>query len=180
MARARQLVRESGTAGQDVTLIVPATAMDTSMGTYLRDMLQDIGYHAHLHPLSPAMELAYAQNSANHVQISLMGWYADYVSPSNFVDTLFDCDNFHPGSDSSINMSGLCDAGVQTLVARIRHEHDPQVMQGLWQQVDDRITRLAAAAPMISISYVDLVSPRLGNYFSTRLYHMTFSRVWVK
>ncbi|MBV1824659.1 ABC transporter substrate-binding protein [Komagataeibacter oboediens] len=180
MTRARQLVHDSGTAGQDVTLIVPATAMGTSMGTYLRDMLQDIGYHARLHPLSAAMEMSYAQNSANHVQISLMGWYADYVSPSNFVDTLFDCDNFHPGSDSSINVSGLCDPGMQELVARIRNEHDPQVMQDLWRRADDRITRLAPAAPMISISYVDLVSPRLGNYFSTRLYHMTFSRVWVQ
>lgn len=154
--------------------------MDTSMGTYLRDMLQAIGYHARLHPLSPAMELSYAQNTANHVQISLMGWYADYASPSNFLDTVFGCENFHPGSDSSINISGLCDPVVQALVARIRQAPDAQAAQVLWQQVDDRITRLAPAAPMISISYVDLVSPRLGHYFSTSLYHMAFSRVWVR
>ncbi|BAK84054.1 ABC transporter substrate-binding protein [Komagataeibacter medellinensis] len=180
LTRARQLVHESGTEGQDVTLIVEATAMDTSMGTYLRDMLQAIGYHARLHPLSPAMQLSYSQNTANHVQISLIGWYADYASPSNFLDTVFGCENFHPGSDSSINFSGLCDPVVQALVARIRQAPDTQAAQALWQQVDDRITRLAPAAPMISISYVDLVSPRLGHYFSTSLYHMAFSRVWVR
>lgn len=178
--RARQLVRESGTQGQDVTLIVPATAMYISMGTYLRDMLQAIGYHARLHPLSAAMESAYVQNTSNHVQISLMGWYADYASPSNFLDTLFGCENFHAGSDSSINMSGLCDSGVQAVLERIRTTPDQATTQQLWQEVDDRITRLAPAAPMISISYVDLVSPRLGNYFSTSLYHMAFSRVWVQ
>ncbi|GAB6967239.1 ABC transporter substrate-binding protein [Komagataeibacter kakiaceti JCM 25156] len=180
MARARQLVRESGTAGQDVTLIVPATAMYVSMGTYLRDMLQAMGYQAHLHPLSAAMEGSYVQNTGNHVQISLLGWYADYASPSNFLDTLFGCENFHAGSDNSINISGLCDAEVQDLTQRIRTTADPQAAELLWRQVDDRITRLAPAAPMISISYVDLVSPRLGNYFATRLYHMAFSRVWVQ
>lgn len=180
MARARELVRQSGTAGQEVTLIVPATAMYASMGAYLRDMLQAMGYRARLHPLSPAMEGSYVQNSGNNVQISLMGWYADYASPSNFLDTLFGCENFHKGSDNSINISGLCDRVMQDLTQRIRNTPDPQAAEALWRQVDDRITRLAPAAPMISISYVDLVSPRLGNYFATRLYHMAFSRVWVQ
>ncbi|AQU87819.1 peptide ABC transporter substrate-binding protein [Komagataeibacter nataicola] len=180
LQRARELVHESGTEGMDVTLIVPATAMYVSMGTYLRDMLEAMGYHARLHPLSPAMEGNYAANTANHVQISLLGWYADYASPSNFLDTLFGCENFHPGSDSSINMSGLCDPVMQGLVARIRSEPDPQAALALWGQVDDRITRLAPAAPIISTRYVDLVSPRLGHYFSTSLYHMAFSRVWVQ
>ncbi|WP_408901946.1 ABC transporter substrate-binding protein [Novacetimonas pomaceti] len=178
--RARQLVRDSGTAGQDVTLVVAANAVDISMGTYVRGILQSIGYQAHLRTVSQTIHPGYIENTDNHVQISMREWYADYPSPSNFLDTLFGCENFHPHSDSSINISGFCDASIQQVMDRARQDVDPQSARMLWARASDMITRQSPAVPMIHMSYVDVVSKRLGHYFYTSLYHMIFSQVWVR
>ncbi|MBE7618199.1 ABC transporter substrate-binding protein [Komagataeibacter sp. FXV2] len=180
LERARQLVRESGTAGQDVTLVVAANAVDMSMGTYVRGMLQAIGYNAHVRSVSQTIHSTYIENTDNHVQISLREWYADYPSPSNFLDTLFGCENFHPHSDSSINISGFCNAQVQQVMDRARATVDPDAARALWMQANDLITQQSPGVPVIHMNYVDLVSKRLGNYFYTTLYHMIFSQVWVQ
>ena len=39
MAKAKQLVEESGTAGQKVTIIVEDTAVSTAIGIYLQSVL---------------------------------------------------------------------------------------------------------------------------------------------
>lgn len=113
-------MRESGTAGQKVTLITANTSVDMAMGTWVRDMLQSLGYQATLRPLSSSVAFNYMQNTSNKVQIALKDWSADYPSPSNFLDDLLGCENFHPNSDSSINIPGFCDKRIQALMDRAK------------------------------------------------------------
>ncbi len=182
LARARALVERSGTKGAKVTLIVPNRAVDMSMGIYLQNTLRQIGYDASIKFVTFAISLNYIENTNNHVQISLTDWYADYPAASNFLDDLFGCENFHPGSDSSINMSGLCDRGIQDTIERAVRVSATDQKAGamLWSRVSDQIMRISAAAPLIQMKYVDFVSRRLGNYTYTSLYHLLFSRVWVQ
>ena len=180
--RARALVEQSGTKGARVTLIVPNRAIDMSMGIYLQNTLRQIGYDASVKFVTFAIAQNYIQNTNNKVQISLTDWYADYPAPSNFLDDLFGCENFHPGSDSSINMSGLCDRTIQgTIENAVRvSATDSKAGNALWSQVSSQIMQTAAAAPLIQMKYVDFVSKRLGHYTYTTLYHMLFSQVWVQ
>ncbi len=180
--RARALVAHSGTRGAKVTLIVPNRAIDVSMGIYLQNTLRQIGYDTTVKFVTDAIEFTYIQNTNNKVQISLTDWYADYPAPSNFLDDLFGCENFHPGSDSSINISGLCDRAIQDTIDRAARisATDPAAGTALWSQVSRQIMQTAAAAPLIQFKYVDLVSARLGHYTYTLLYHMLFSQVWVQ
>jgi peptide/nickel transport system substrate-binding protein len=182
LARARELVAESGTKGAKITLIVPNRAIDMSMGIFLQNTLRQIGYDANVKFVTFAIAQNYIQNTNNKVQISLTDWYADYPAPSNFLDDLFGCENFHPGSDSSINMSGLCDRSIQDTIERAGRDSaaDPKAGNELWSQVSSQIMQTAAAAPLIQMRYVDFVSKRLGHYTYTNLYHMLFSQVWVQ
>ncbi|WP_323992390.1 ABC transporter substrate-binding protein [Nguyenibacter sp. L1] len=180
LARARALVAQSGTAGQAVTVVAENTAIDMSMGVWLRNMLQSIGYRASVKTLAHGMQLSYIQNTANHVQISISDWFADYPSASNFLDDLFGCENFHPGSDNSINIAGYCNARVQAVMDRAKQTSDPAEAAALWTQAGRLVDRDAPAAPIIRINYIDLVSTRVGGYFYTTLYHLLFSRVWVR
>ena len=45
-------------------------------------------------------------------------WYQDYPAASDFLNILFGCESFHPGSDSSINIAGFCDKKID---AQMQH-----------------------------------------------------------
>ena len=107
MDKAKQLVEESGTKGQKVTVIAEDTAVSKSIGVYLQSMLKEIGYDAEVKPISPNIEFTYIQNTNNKVQISVTQWYQDYPAASDFLYILFGCESFKEGSDSSINISGF-------------------------------------------------------------------------
>lgn len=180
--KARALVRESGTAGQKVTLIVANRSVDRALGNELRDTLDAIGYRAVVKPLAPALMFDYIQNSNNKVQIAIKDWSSDFPSASNFLDDLFGCENFHPGSNSSVNMSGFCDAGTQALIDRAKTDvalSDGE-REALWARVDTLLARQAPAAPLIHKYDVVVVSKRLGNYFYTHNFGLLFSQVWVR
>ncbi|GBQ70952.1 peptide ABC transporter substrate-binding protein [Ameyamaea chiangmaiensis NBRC 103196] len=180
LERARALVRQSGTAGQHVTLIVANRSIDIGMGTYVRNTLESIGYHVDMKPLNIAIQFPYIQNTNNHVQIALTDWFADYASPSNFLDDLLGCENFHPGSDSSINMAGYCNQTAQDLMIRALATTDTVAQADLWRQAARIVMDDAPTAPIMSMRYLDFVSARVGNYVYTMLYHLCFSRVWVQ
>jgi len=180
LARARELVRQSGTAGQRVTLVVMNRSIDVAMGTYLRNVLQSIGYVADVKPISAGIQFTYIQNSSNKVQIALTEWFADYASPSNFLDDLLGCENFHPNSDSSINMAGYCNPKAQAKMMRALQTTDAAERDDLWRDAARTIMDDAPTAPLVRIRYLDFVSNRVGNYLYTTLYHLCFSCVWVK
>lgn len=181
-AKARALVQESGTAGQSVTLIVANTSVDMAMGVWIRDMLQDIGYQATLRPLSSSLAFNYMQNTANHVQIALKDWSMDYPSPSNFLDDLLGCENFHPNSDSSINIPGFCNKQIQGIMDQAKTDTSltAQQTEDLWRKADQLVMAQAPIAPLIEKDTVMLTSPRLGHFFYTSVNQLFFSQVWVR
>lgn len=182
MARAKQLVKESGTAGQKVTLIARDIAVDKQMGTYLQSVLNDLGYVTTLKLLSDTVQFTYIQNTNNRVQISLTTWYQDYPAPSNFLNVLFSCASFRPGSDASINISGLCDKDLDADLAKAMGTGitDPKAAAVLWAAIDRKVTDTAASAVLFNPNILDFTSKRLGNYtFSGQSYFM-FNLAWVK
>lgn len=177
---ARRLIHEAGADGASVTLVVPNRAMELGMGTYLRNALQAAGLNAQLRPITAGLTESYEQNTANHVQIALSYWFADYPSASTFLDDLFGCDNYHPNAAVSPNFTGFCDQHVQSLFDLAKVQTDPTKAAPIWQEAGRAIMEQMPGAPMIQMRTVDFVSKRLGNYYSTLLNHMLFSHVWVQ
>lgn len=182
LAKARQLVKESGTAGQKVTLIARDIAVDKQMGTYLQSVLNDLGYATTLKLLSDTVQFTYIQNTNNKVQISLTTWYQDYPAPSNFLNVLFSCASFRPGSDSSINISGLCDKGLDADLAKAMSTGitDPKAAATLWAAIDRKVTDSAASAVLFNPNILDFTSKRLGNYVFSGQYYFLLNLAWVK
>ena len=166
LAQARRLVRESGAAGQSVTLVTDDSPVARAIGTYLRDVLADLGFAAKLRTLSANIQFPFIQNTRNHVQASLTTWYADYPSAANFLQGIFGCAAFRPGSDSSPNIPGFCDPALDAQVARAMASDDLASLAS----VDRAITDAAPAVVLFSPRYIDLVSRRVGGY----AYHEVF------
>lgn len=182
MERARALVEESGTQGQKVTVISDDTATSRAVGTYLQTVLSDLGYDATVQSISGDIQFTYIQNTNNNVQISVTQWYQDYPAPSNFLNVLFGCDSFTPGSDSSVNMAGICDKALDDRMkaAMALAVTDPEAANREWGEIDYEMMKLAPAIPMFTPKDVDLISSRVGNYQFSTLFHWLVGSSWVQ
>ena len=78
LAKAKALVKQSGTAGQKVAIVGANDETTKGMLTYLQSVLNSIGYKATIKPLSSNISFTYMQNTKNKVQISISQWYQDY------------------------------------------------------------------------------------------------------
>jgi peptide/nickel transport system substrate-binding protein len=152
------------------------------VGTYLQTVLSDLGYDASVQTISGDIQFTYIQNTNNNVQISISQWYQDYPAPSNFLNVLFGCDTFHPGSDSSINISGICDKDLDARMkaAMALGVTDPEAANKEWAKIDHDFMALAPAVPLFTPKDVDLISTRLGNYEFSSQYHWLIANSWVQ
>ena len=182
LAKAKQLVKESGTAGQKVTVIAGDDAAAKAVGTYMQSLLNQIGYKASVKVLSNNIQFNYIQNTKNKVQISVTQWYQDYPAASDFLNVLFGCGSFHPGSDTSINISGFCDKAIQAQMdkAEALGATDATAANKLWAQVDKKVTDAAAAAVLFNPKNIDFVSKRVGNFTFSAQYYFLVDQAWVQ
>jgi peptide/nickel transport system substrate-binding protein len=182
MAKAKQLAKESGTAGQKVTVIVEDTAVSRSIGVYLQSVLGELGYDASVKAISPNIQFTYIQNTNNKVQISVSQWYQDYPAASDFLYVLFSCNSFHPGSDSSVNIAGFCNKDVEAKMDKALQTAvtDPKAANEMWAQIDKQVTDLAPVAELFTPKHVDFVSKRLGNFMFNAQFYWVIGQSWVK
>jgi peptide/nickel transport system substrate-binding protein len=182
LAKAKQLVQESGTAGQTVGVVVQSDDVNKQLGEYLQSVLNQIGYKAVLKPISPNIQFTYIQNTKNKVQISISSWYQDYPAASDFLHVLLSCASFHPGSDASINIAGFCNKGIDAQMdtaLKTEQESLPQA-NTLWGQVDQAIMAQAPTAPLFTPKLIDFTSTRIGNYEFSKQFYMLVDQLWVK
>ena len=182
LARARRLMAESGAVGAKVTLVTGDEAMEHSVGVYFQSVLNSLGFEASLRTVSANIEFTYIQNTNNNVQASVTNWQADYPAPSDFLDVLFACRSFHPGSDASVNISGWCDEALDALMqdASAKAVTDPAAANPIWAAADRRITDAAPVVTLFRRSRIDLLSPRVGGYAFSSVFNMLFSQAWVR
>ncbi len=170
LAKAKALVKASGTAGQKV-------------GTYIVGVLNSIGYKATLKPLSANIQFSYIQNTKNNVQISVSQWYQDYPAASDFLKVLLSCSGFHKASDNSINIAGYCDKAVSAKMdkADVLEITNPTAANKAWGQIDQQImTKAAPWVPLFNPKLTDFISTKVGNYTFSRQFYMYVDQLWVK
>jgi peptide/nickel transport system substrate-binding protein len=182
VAKAKRLVKESGTAGQKVAVVTPDDEVNKAMGVYLQSVLNQIGYKASVKPISGNIFFTYAQNTKNKVQINVQQWYQDYPAASDFLYILFGCESFHPGSDSSINIAGFCDKKINAQMHKALKigVEDEQAANALWSTIDRQVTDASPMATLFTPKHIDFVSKRVGNFTFSKQFYWLVSQSWVK
>ena len=179
---AKKLVKESGTAGQAVGIVVSDDDVNKQMGVYLQSVLNSIGYKATVKPISGNIQFTYIQNSKNKVQISVTQWYQDYPAASDFLDVLLGCASFTPNSDSSINMAGYCNKTLDAKMAKAKAlgATDAVAANKLWGQIDQEVMADAPVAVAFTPKQLDFISSGTKNYLFSLQYKMFVSQMIVK
>ena len=183
LAKAKALVQASGTAGDKVAVVAQNDPVDEAVGEYIQSVLNSIGYKASIKPLSQNIEFNYIQNTNNKVQISVTQWYQDYPAASDFLKVLLGCANFHPGSDNSINIAGLCDKPLDAKMATAETLEltNQAAANKLWGQIDEQLmTKDAPWVPLFNPKLLDFTSSTVGNYQFSLQFYMYVDQLWLK
>jgi len=182
LAKAKQLVKESGTAGQKVAVVSSDDEVNKATAVYLQSVLNSIGYKASVKPISGNIFFTYAQNTKNKVQINVQQWYQDYPAASDFLHVLFGCESFHPGSDSSINIAGFCDKSIN---AKMHHAlatalTNETAANAEWAKIDKLVTDAAPMATLFTPKHIDFLSKRVGNFTFSKQFYWLVDQSWVQ
>jgi ABC-type transport system substrate-binding protein len=181
MAKARRLAKESGTTNVPVTMWTFNDRADEAVGSYLVQLLKDLGYQAKLHVVSGDQFWTAISNSHNKFQVGVTGWVADFPAASDFFLPDLSCRSSYD-VPSGNNLAEFCDPQVDKLASKAQAAQltDPAYARRLWEQVDRIVTNQAPWAPVYDISTTVFVSARVGNYQDSPFYGPLVDQMWVR
>jgi peptide/nickel transport system substrate-binding protein len=185
MAKAQQLIADSGTKGAKIAVICTPDEVSKAVCLYFVSLFNQLGYDASIKVLSAAVEYPYVQDSSNKAQISFSYWYPDYPSGADWFDVVVGCHGFHANSTASSNLSEFCDPKIQAMTAQAitTSVTDQAAANQMWAQIDKATTDQAPWISLFLPRHVDFVSSRVGDYIfdpNVLVGGMLLDRVWVK
>jgi ABC-type transport system substrate-binding protein/DNA-binding SARP family transcriptional activator/DNA-binding beta-propeller fold protein YncE len=178
LAKARRLVKQSGTRGTQVTVyVIIERPSDHALLADFAKALHDIGYRVSTRTL-PDNNASYGlvSDPRHAVQISGKdGWIADYPSADTFYDPLLSC------RVKDLDPSKFCNKGIDDLAAAARSiaRSDPSKARQLWKQIDKLVTDQAPWVTLGSEMIFHFTARRVGNYQSTP-FNPLYDQLWVK
>ena len=161
LAKAKQLVQQSGTAGQ--TVDVYGTNEEPAKGSieYLAGQLTKIGYKPKLHLLAHGVYFQTIGNQATKAQAGHTDWYQDYPHPLDWFDVLLNGNritqthNNNPGNVDVPSVNKEIDALKKVT------ELTPAV-NDRWAKVDrDLMVTYATTVPYLNRSSTDFFSTKM-------------------
>jgi peptide/nickel transport system substrate-binding protein len=185
MAKAQQLIAESGTKGEKVAVICTPDEASKAICLYFVSLLKQLGYDSSIKVLSAAVEYPYVQDSSNKAQISFSYWYPDYPSGADWFDVVVGCNGFHANSTASANLSEFCDPTIQKMTEKAIQTSvtDQAAANEQWKAVDKATTDQAPWVSLFLPKHIDFVSSRVGNYIfdpNVLVGGILIDQAWVK
>jgi peptide/nickel transport system substrate-binding protein len=184
LAKAKALVKASGTAGMKV--IVNATTDETgkALAAQMVSDLNKIGYKASSQLLTASIQYPFIQNSNNIKKwsVAYSGWYQDYPTASDFLNVLLGCGTIHPGSDASPNIAEFCDPAIQKQMDKALNlgVTNPDSANAIWAQVDHAVTDQAPWVDMYNPKQIDFLSKRVHGYQWNPQWYILIDQQWLK
>lgn len=178
LAKARRLVKQSGTSGTSVTVYaIVGGPSDRALLADFAQALRDIGYRVSTRGV-PNNDASYASLSDPRHRVQIWGkdgWIADYPSADTFYDPLISC------RIKNVSPSGFCNRYIDDLaaVARVTALTDPYKSRQLWKKIDKLVTDQAPWVALGSELFFHFSGSRVGNYQSTP-FNPLYDQLWVK
>jgi peptide/nickel transport system substrate-binding protein len=184
LAKAQQLVKESGTAGMKVVVNSATDETDKALAQQMVSDLNKIGYKASTQLLNQSIQYPFIQNSNNSSKwnVAWSAWYQDYPAPSDFLNVLLGCGNIHPHSDASPNIAAFCDQSIQAQMTKADNLglSDPATANSMWAQVDHEVTDQAPWVDLFNPKQIDFLSARVHGYQWNPQWYILIDQMWLK
>jgi YVTN family beta-propeller protein len=171
VARARALIRASGTRGQSV--VVWTGAFFTEEARYLVGLLGRLGYHARLHYVANSAGYFHQLLAHPEIQASFLGWFGTQLAADMFA--ALRCGN-------EVNLAYFCDHRIDAQVARLtrRQSADPAAAAKLAARIDRELVLAAPWVPLFTPRIADFTSARVGNFQWNAWSQVLLEQLWVR
>jgi len=183
LAKARQLVAQSGTKGMKVVVNSTTDELGKALAAQMVSDLDAIGYNASTQLLTSGIQYPFIQNSDNihKWNVTYSAWYQDYPAASDFLNVLLGCGSIHPGSNASPNIAEFCDPAIQAQMnkANILGETNPTASNNEWATVDREVTDQAPWVDMYNPKQIDFLAKNVHGYEWNPQWYILIDQQWL-
>jgi len=182
LAKAKQLVQQSGTAGMKITVWGLNEAPSQPTTEYMASQLTAIGWKATPKLLSHDVYFTTIGNQATKVQIVYADWYQDYPHPLDWFDVLL---NGNRITQTHNNNYGNADfPAANALIEKLKKEtKNTPAINAQWASLDrDYVVKYAAVAPYLNFVGTDFFSKNvdLSCYYNHVLFQFDWTSICMK
>ena len=161
LAKAKQLVQQSGTAGQTVDVYGPNEDPSKANTEYLAGQLTKIGYKPKLHLLSHAVYFQTIGNQATKAQAMFTDWYQDYPHPIDWFDTLLNGNRIAKIHNNNVGNVNVPSVNKEIEALKKITTLTPDV-NNRWAKVDsDLMAKYATTVPYMNRSSTDFFGSKV-------------------
>jgi peptide/nickel transport system substrate-binding protein len=177
LAKAKQLVQQSGMAGQPVTVWSETRSPRKEFVAYYTDVLNQIGFKAKSKIIADAQYFATIGNAKSEPQTGFADWNQDFPNPSDFY-LLMDANSIQDTNNE--NFSQVDDPHIQSELKVLNAVPADKLdtVADRWQKLDEYLAQKAYIAaygqekqPMLFSNRIDfgsaVFSPLYGNDWSS-------------
>jgi peptide/nickel transport system substrate-binding protein len=134
VAKAKQLVQQSGTAGQTVTVWTNNKDPRPAIGEYLRDTLNQIGYKAKTKTLNQQVYFDAIGTKSRKAQIHFNDWFMDFPDPADLFEPLLTGKAL--ASTPTFNVGFVNNPHINSEVATLSKVRNPADKASDWTALD--------------------------------------------
>jgi peptide/nickel transport system substrate-binding protein len=171
LAKAKELVRKSGTLGQPVTVWEPPTTVDPPAAYFVK-LLNELGYHAHSHPPFSSLLDYFERIQRGDAQIGMLG--ITYAPRGDDGVQALTC-------GSILNVGHYCNPKIDAEYKQglALEQTDPPAARALWHKIDTQLVDAAALVPVWNPGSSVLISERVGNWQNNDALGPLVDQLWV-
>jgi peptide/nickel transport system substrate-binding protein len=175
IAKAQQMVQQSGTAGQSVTVWGEQRAPRTQYVQYYADLLNKIGYKATPKLISDTTYFPTIGNAKTAPQTGFADWIQDFPNPADFY-LLLDAKSIQPVNNE--NFGNVNDPFIQQQLAKLENVPSTQLnsVASQWQALDEYVAKKAYVTVYGSEQVPKFMSDRID--FGSAVVHPTYLNDW--
>jgi peptide/nickel transport system substrate-binding protein len=179
--KAKQLLREAGVVGQEITVWGSNREVSQKPVAYLQDVLNKIGFKAKLKIVDGAIYWTTIGNQKTKAQIGFANWFQDYPHPLDWFDVLLNGDRITETHNN--NYANFDNKQVNAEIAELKSETElTDEINDRWAELDETIMREAPWAPYANRQFTDFFSERVDTscYINHVLYQFDWGQICVK
>jgi peptide/nickel transport system substrate-binding protein len=161
LAKAKQLVQQSGTAGATVDVYGPNEDPSKSTTEYLANQLTKIGYKTKLHLLSHQVYFQTIGNQATGAEAMFTDWYQDYPHPLDWFDVLLNGQRITKTHNNNVGNVKVASVDKEIEALKKVTAITPAI-NARWEKVDrDLMATYATTIPYMNKSSTDFFGPKI-------------------
>jgi peptide/nickel transport system substrate-binding protein len=176
IAKARQLIKQAGAQGADVTVWGRQVSDSVQATTLYASYLQSIGLNTHLKFLPRSTYYTVIGNIDTKAQTGWARWLEDYPHPLDWFDVLLNGKNIV--KENNNNFAYYSNAKTNNLIDGLKKAPALTApVNARWANVERLIMQQAPWAPWSNRTFPEFFSKKMGCINIQRLYGVDFMRV---